>query len=270
MLPLITAIFFASLLGSLHCAGMCGAFLAIATGDTGSWKRHALLQSAYHGGRLLSYTLLGAVAGAVGHFINLGGMLAGVSRVATVVAGATLIAFALLTLLQVTGANVGRLHPPAALGRLVASAHRRAMSHPPLARAGLIGLFTTLLPCGWLYAFATAAAGTASPVLGALTMAVFWLGTVPVLVALGAGLRSVLGPVGRRLPVLTCLVLVVVGTWTLLGRSGLDAIALAARAGAQHEHLHASESPASTDPIESMKNIKPACCPADVPTEARP
>src|SRR4051812_10683184 len=66
MLPLITTIFLASLVGSLHCAGMCGAFLAIAIGLPGasqpSPRRAATLQSLYHLGRLVSYTLLGAAA----------------------------------------------------------------------------------------------------------------------------------------------------------------------------------------------------------------
>jgi len=63
MTSLILAIFAASVLGSLHCAGMCGAFVAIAVQDRGNWRRHASLQAAYHGGRLASYLSLGIAAG---------------------------------------------------------------------------------------------------------------------------------------------------------------------------------------------------------------
>jgi len=245
MPTLISAIFFASILGSLHCAGMCGAFLAIAVGDSGSWRRHVALQSAYHGGRLVSYTILGLAAGTVGHFVDLGGALAGLSRVATAVAGATIVVFAIVTLLQVTGVSRARLHPPEWMSAWVHAGHRVAMARPPVVRAGMIGLFTTLLPCGWLYAFVAASAGTASPWLGALTMSVFWLGTLPVMVGAGAGIKTILGPLGRRMPVVTCVALICIGTWTLLGRTGLDAVVLAA-------HVHGPTTQGVVD--------KPECC----------
>ena len=82
----------------------------------------------------------------------------------------------------------------------------------------LIGMLTTLLPCGWLYAFAITAAGTASPLWGALTMAVFWAGTLPVLVAVGAGAAKLTGALGARAPVLTTCALIGVGLWTVAGR----------------------------------------------------
>ena len=77
MIALIGAIFLASVLGSFHCAGMCGAFLAVASGAPGGRaKRQVLLQGAYHAGRLVSYTALGAAAGAAGGLVDLGGTLA--------------------------------------------------------------------------------------------------------------------------------------------------------------------------------------------------
>ena len=61
MTALVVAVFLASALGSLHCVGMCGAFLAIAFTDVpsaGRWR----LSVAYHGGRLVTYTALGVAA----------------------------------------------------------------------------------------------------------------------------------------------------------------------------------------------------------------
>ena len=50
MIALIAAVFTASLLGSLHCAGMCGAFVAFAVGLDGParprWRRRAAPRSA--------------------------------------------------------------------------------------------------------------------------------------------------------------------------------------------------------------------------------
>jgi sulfite exporter TauE/SafE len=126
------------------------------------------------------------------------------------------------------------LPAPAFLQRIIRAAHQRAFNRPPIVRAALIGLFTTLLPCGWLYAFVITAAGTASPWRGGMTMAVFWLGTLPVMIALGATVRRFTGALGRRLPVLTCLALMALGLFTLVNRSQLDPLATAKRMGAVH------------------------------------
>lgn len=94
MTTLIATVFVASLLGSLHCAGMCGAFVAFAVGDsTGQPGQRAKLSVAYHGGRLATYALLGAVAGWFGALLELGGALAGISRGAMILASAVMVCF---------------------------------------------------------------------------------------------------------------------------------------------------------------------------------
>ncbi|MCA9290366.1 MAG: sulfite exporter TauE/SafE family protein, partial [Phycisphaerales bacterium] len=114
---------------------------------------------------------------------------------------------------------------PAPLGRLFQRGHAFAMRRRPATRALTIGLLTTLLPCGWLYAFAITAAGTGSAPLGALTMAVFWLGTVPVLVGLGVGVQRLAGPLRRHVPTVTAAALVLVGVVALAGRFNVPALA---------------------------------------------
>src|SRR5581483_1669212 len=103
--------------GSFHCAGMCGAFLALATGSPdkaapGGWKTPAACQAAYHLGRLVTYVALGAAAGAAGRLLNLAGALAGLSRAAAVVAGATMICFAAVAFLRARGVRVRRMSMP--------------------------------------------------------------------------------------------------------------------------------------------------------------
>lgn len=259
MIALIGAIFLASVLGSLHCAGMCGAFVAIACGRVGnerkSFRDAAALQCAYHGGRLLTYATLGACAGAAGHLLDLAGELAGIQPVAATLAGATMIAFALVTLMRLGGFHLAALHPPKFLARWLEPAHRAAMRRPPATRALLIGLFTTLLPCGWLYAFVVTAAGTASPLWGAAAMAVFWAGTLPMLVMIGASARQLLGYFGRQLPAITCLIMVAVGLYTIVGRGLLDPRAMA-------QTLESKQ----VDPVPSAATTMP-CCPTE---EAKP
>jgi len=238
MLPLITAIFLASLLGSLHCTGMCGAFLAVAVQDSGNWRRHVALQSSYHGGRLLSYLCLGIAAGCVGHLLDLTGALAGLRSAAAVLAGVTVLAFALITLSRQLGFRSLGNAAPAWMVRLGQRTVHAGMNYPPVPRAILIGLSTTLLPCGWLYAFVITAAGTAHVATAALTMFAFWLGTLPALVALGLSFRTVLGGLSCKLPIVTCLALAMVSFYTLVTRAGVNPGGLARLAQSHSNENH--------------------------------
>lgn len=232
MTALLASELIASLLGSTHCAGMCGAFLAFAVmgpadagalpnaGPASLGRTLAALQGAYHAGRLLSYAALGTSAGALGTAIDAGGATLGAQRVGAMVAGCCMIVFATIALARMAGVRVGRVPLPAPLTRLAMRAHRAIGGLPGMPRALATGLLTTLLPCGWLYAFVVVAAGTGSPLMGALTMAVFWLGTLPVLVALGAGLQRLSGPLRRRLPAVTMGAVLVMGVLTAMGRVG--------------------------------------------------
>jgi sulfite exporter TauE/SafE len=230
MSAMVAALFLASVLGSLHCAGMCGAFVALAIGSARQgWRISARLQVAYHLGRLVTYTLLGAAAGTAGSLLDLAGALAGLKPLAAVLAGASMVVFGVMAFLRARGCqlSLGRLRLPQAWTRLVQRGHRAAFDRPPLMRAALIGLLTTLLPCGWLYAFAIVAAGTGSAARGALAMSAFWAGTLPALVSLGAGLHNLLGPLKRSVPALTSIALVAVGLYTLAGRWMLDPAVMA-------------------------------------------
>lgn len=219
MSALIAGIFVASLLGSLHCAGMCGAFLALAvTPDEESRVGKSLLHAAYNLGRLCSYTTLGLVAGVVGRQFDLGGELIGVQRAAAIAASIVMIGFGLVAVARAQGVTIRRLHPPEIMLRWVQGAYASVGAWSPVGRSFAIGLLTTALPCGWLYAFVLSAAGTGSPVSGAVAMAAFWLGTLPVMAALGVGLQSLFGPMRRHLPMATALLLVIVGVVSLAGR----------------------------------------------------
>lgn len=251
MMTLVIAIFAASVLGSLHCAGMCGAFLAIALGE----ERGVRTQAAYHLGRLATYTALGAAAGALGQALNLGAALAGIEPVAMAVAGGTIVVFGVVSLLKVTGVRLAGAGMPGWVRGMTGALYRLAMGRGVVVRAAMIGLMTTLLPCGWLYAFVATAAGTGSPVRGGLAMMVFWAGTLPLLVAVGAGVRGMLGSLGARLPVVTSLALVVMGLLTLAGRAPMSPAKLLGMAGGGKE----AEETTSVVKVPDATS-RPACC----------
>jgi len=233
MNALVLSVLGASLLGSPHCAAMCGGFVCFFSGQQGGTPSR-LTHATYHFGRLVSYTLLGLVAGLAGAGFDLAGRMAGFQRPAAIAAGLLLILWGLATLAAAAGIGRGATSPPAGLRRLFRGAIARLADKPPTVRALSIGLLTGLLPCGWLYVFVATAASTGSGPGGALVMAAFWAGTVPVLAGVGALAQRAAGPLRARLPVLTAAVLVVLGVLTVAGR--FQAPHAGPHAAAVHDH----------------------------------
>ncbi len=226
MAPLIATVLGMSVLGSLHCAGMCGGlmFFALGSDQDRTKKARIRLQSAYHGGRLLTYTLLGVIAGIIGQAIDFGGGFVGIQKGAMLFAGVMMIGFGLITLARIRGVKIKHIGVPGVVRRLIERAQRSAFGLTPFKRALTIGLLTALLPCGWLYAFVFLAAGTASPIWGGLTMTAFWMGTLPVMVSLGAGIQLLTGRLNAKLPIITAMAVIVVGVLTAMGGFGVSEI----------------------------------------------
>ena len=188
--------------------------------------------AAYSGGRLLTYAAFGLAAGAVGAALDVAGSLAGFQRVAAIIAGVTMILWGVFALLQIRGVRIFK--HGSGKGR-IAGVLRRGFSlvsdKPPVVRAGVVGLLSGFLPCGWLWAFVVSAAGTGSSLKGAAVMTAFWAGTVPALLAVGLGAQLVSAPLRRHVPAVTALLLVGLGLYAILGRpASVDA--------AIHKHQH--------------------------------
>jgi sulfite exporter TauE/SafE len=245
---LLTTVFIASLLGSLHCVGMCGGFVAFYSGADGSGgSRRLLSHAAYSGGRLAAYSVLGLAAGAVGAALDLAGSMAGVQRIAAVVAGVVMVLWGIFALLQIGGVKVFKHGSGSAVSKWLRRGISMVGQRPPVVKAAAVGLLSGVLPCGWLWAFVVTAAGTGSALGGVAVMVAFWAGTVPVLLALGLGAQLVAVPLRRHIPAVTAVILVVLGLYAIIGR---PTTALAAI----QKHQHAAEGtvPSPDDP--------PPCC----------
>jgi uncharacterized protein len=216
-MSLAVGVLIASLLGSVHCAGMCGGFVCFYTGGAGSGPKSHV---AYNAGRLVSYLMLGVFAGVVGASVDRAGALTGISRVAAFVSGTLMVAWGLSTLLATGGVRVPGLGLPFLrgsrnpLGALLA----RMRDRSPLVRSAATGLLTTLLPCGWLYAFVASAAGTGSIERATLVMTFFWLGTLPMMLTAGYGLQRLTGALRPRLPLVTATAVIVMGFLSMAGK----------------------------------------------------
>ncbi|HXK19776.1 MAG TPA: sulfite exporter TauE/SafE family protein [Polyangiaceae bacterium] len=226
LVPVVTA----GALGSLHCVGMCGGLIAVASEGSRGTRQRLSVQLVYQTGRLASYLTLGAAAGGLGRALDLAGRAAGIGKVAAIVAGCTMLLWGLLAMLEAGGIK-SRLPQFRLLPRSVLTWLGGLRERPPLLRAALLGSASALLPCGFLYGFALAAAGTGSVARGTAVMAALWLGNLPALLGFGFALSGALSRLRRHLPLLSAATLFGLGVFTLSERTNLPAFALASVVG---------------------------------------
>lgn len=196
------------LAGAGHCLGMCGGIAAALHLGNGHGSRGTI---AYHGGRLLSYSLLGAVLAGAASSINIASWTLALRYLAALL----LIAMGLaignwwrgITLLERLGSQlwqpVQRLLRP-----LIPLRHWSS--------ALVLGLAWGLMPCGLIYSALAWSATAPDALEGGQRMLLFGVGTLPAMVGAGfAGgrVRQLLQQ--RGLKVVVALLLVASGLWTL-------------------------------------------------------
>jgi uncharacterized protein len=199
-MELIWTAFLLGLVGSVHCAAMCGPLVIAVSGTTDALP-FATTRVVYHTGRLSTYAAIGLLFGAVGQTFA----LAGFQRWLSLLAGAAIL-FGLLFSTRLA------LHTPIAklVVRLKSGFSCRLASRT-LASQFALGAINGLLPCGLVYIAAAGAATTLSPLVGALHMAAFGAGTLPMMFGLSfaAGrMRSVGVSFRRLIPISVTLVAV--------------------------------------------------------------
>ena len=87
---------------------------------------------------------------------------------------------------------------PRSLQAALTSLLVRVRNQSPAIRGAATGLLTTLLPCGWLYMFVATAGGTGHVSAAVAVMLFFWLGTLPMMAAVGFGAQRLFGRFERR------------------------------------------------------------------------
>ncbi len=171
---LLTALLL-GLMGSFHCLGMCGPIAFILPVDRNSKPKMALQTLLYHIGRMTAYATIGFIFGYLGKGIS----LIGFQQKVSLIMGILMLIFAF-----VPSSKVLRLKPFAWWNAFVYFV-KTNLSHYLQRRSTLgfyvIGFLNGLLPCGLVYIALVGAMATGDPVLGALYMAIFGLGTAPMM-----------------------------------------------------------------------------------------
>lgn len=206
------SVFIASLLGSAHCAAMCGGLASFCSGFCAKKFNYN-----YHLGRLSSYLILGATAGMLGASVDRFYKFEHSQSIVSLITGGFLILWGLLYLVgkvervkKMLGANIISSKLSNTFKKLIES----FVGNDPKQwskRSYLVGFFSAFMPCGWLYAFVLVSASTGSVLTAMLTMFVFWLGTVPALIFVGEVSKGFSNRVRKYSPCLVAIVLILAG-----------------------------------------------------------
>jgi sulfite exporter TauE/SafE len=249
------AAFALSLLGGLHCAGMCGGFIGALQINRSRDVPALQLAVGYHAGRITSYAIAGALVGALGGSLYAAAVLR--LQIALLVIGSAML-FVIGATLIGRSAWLKRIEPMGAwVWRIVGPLARRVYPPRSAGQAIIAGLAWGWIPCGMVYAALPLALVAGGALQGALVMLAFGLGTLPNLavvdaaaVRLGAAGSGTMSASRAWLRPLAGAVIVVFG---------LSGLAHAARvAGADHPAIAAVAAICHRQPRRKQNQRKPA------------
>jgi len=200
-------LFIAGVLTSIHCVGMCGGIMLSQSISKESNNKFEAVKPAllYNLGRVISYTILGGIIGAVGSVFSLSIK----SKAAVqIIAGI----FMIMMGLNMAGFGIFRkfqVKLPRSFCKL------KNKSGSPF----VVGLLNGLMPCGPLQTMQIFALGTGSLTKGALSMFAFSIGTVPLMLTFGALSGLLSKGYTKRILKLSGVLVIVLGI--IMGNRGL-------------------------------------------------
>ncbi len=166
------------LIGSLHCAGMCGPIAIALPLSQENWLKKINGGLLYNFGRILTYGVLGALFGLLGRGIK----LAGLQQWASITIGVVMIISVLFPVLFRQKIKIDSLFT--GYGARLTGSFRKLFREHSMRSLFLIGLLNGLLPCGLVYVAIAGAINTNDVRMGVAFMMVFGLGTSPMLLGI--------------------------------------------------------------------------------------
>ena len=203
-------LFLVGVLTSIHCIGMCGGImLSQSIGNESSNKFEAIKPALlYNIGRVISYAILGGFIGGIGSVfsfsIKLKAAIQLIAGVFMIIMGLNMAGFMFFRKFQIRMLD------------LACESKRKAKS--PF----IVGILNGLMPCGPLQTMQIYALGTGSITKGALSMLVFAVGTVPLMLTLGALSGLLSKGYTKRILKLSGVLVIVLGL--IMGNRGLTII----------------------------------------------
>lgn len=165
--------FVTGLASSLHCIGMCGPIaLALPVGRLNKVEK-LLAKLLYNFGRILTYSLLGIFLGYFGKQF----FIAGWQQILSISVGVFL-------LFNLISNKYFPLNFSSKISHQVSTFFKEILTIQYKYKFVLFGILNGFLPCGMVYLALAGALVTATPYSGAMFMAFFGLGTVPLMLSI--------------------------------------------------------------------------------------
>jgi sulfite exporter TauE/SafE/plastocyanin domain-containing protein/copper chaperone CopZ len=165
-------LFVVGLLTSLHCVGMCGGIMMSQSITIAKSKAASLKPSImYNAGRVVSYTILGGIVGALGSVFSLN---------LTTQASIAIIAGIFMVIMGFNMAGFSAFR-----GITLKLPWSKCNSKKSGSTPFVVGLLNGFMPCGPLQTMQLYALASGSAVKGATSMFIFAIGTVPLMLGFG-------------------------------------------------------------------------------------
>lgn len=172
---MLISAFVLGLLGSFHCMGMCGPIAFMLPVDrTNGYKKLSQI-TIYHIGRLLAYSIIGLIFGLIGKSLYLFGF----QQQLSIIIGVLMIVVVLIPQRVFNNYNFSK--PIYKVISKIKSALGKALKKKTADTFLTIGFLNGFLPCGLVYMAVFAAIASGNALNGSLYMAVFGLGTIPLM-----------------------------------------------------------------------------------------
>lgn len=152
-------LFITGLFTSIHCISMCGAIQLLFFFSNDKFDKKKIL--IFHLGRILSYTIIGGIAGLLGNILAIN------TKVLAILILLSSFCMMIMSLNMLGILSIKKIH----FSKIVSK------SKNPF----LIGLLNGLMPCGPLQAMQVYALSTGNLVSGSISMLIFGLGTLPLM-----------------------------------------------------------------------------------------
>lgn len=207
--------FILGLLGSLHCVGMCGPIAFMLPVDRSNSIKKITQISMYHIGRLLAYAIIGLIFGLIGKSLYIFGM----QQQLSIIIGIIMIILVLLPYKWLGKFNLA--HPLYKAVGYIKKNLGQALHKKTADTFLTIGFLNGFLPCGLVYMAVFGAIAMGSYAQGSLYMALFGLGTIPLMTAaiyLGKFLNST---IKQRIQKVIPVFVVIIGALFILRGLGL-------------------------------------------------
>lgn len=201
------ATFVAALMGSLHCMGMCGG-LVVACSSSGDKSSNIFYQI----GRLLSYSMLGLIAGLIGQSFNISNVPKWVSIIPAIFIGLLFLSMGISIL---KGRKLD-FKLPKMFETIQRKLFRNALTvKSAKLKSFLVGTFSIMLPCGFLYGIVFTVMAFQQPLWGFLALITFWMGTLPAMGLAPNLINKFLRPLIAKKPILVSFTFIFIGLLTM-------------------------------------------------------